>query len=163
MVSGETANISSIAEFKWYEWVMFRDTSILFPDSKMVLGRDLGPALDIGPAMTRRSSSGTERLFSGPQYAHSRRTRWPTQCGSRSARNLPRRLMRHSANHSRKPICPVTRTTRLRSWTRTTKGPMARFRLSLTLTAQMPIRMTNTLGLVSRATSHALACYVGSC
>jgi len=54
MVSGETANISSIAEFKWYEWVMFRDTSISFPDSKMVLGRDLGPALDIGPAMTRK-------------------------------------------------------------------------------------------------------------
>jgi hypothetical protein len=54
MVSGETADISSIAEFKWYEWVMFRDTSISFPDSKMVLGRDLGPALDIGPAMTRK-------------------------------------------------------------------------------------------------------------
>jgi len=54
MVSGETANISSIAEFKGYEWVMFRDTSISFPDSKMVLGRDLGPALDIGPAMTRK-------------------------------------------------------------------------------------------------------------
>jgi hypothetical protein len=54
MVSGETANISSIAEFKWYEWVMFRDTSIVFQDSKMVLGRDLGPALDIRPAMTRK-------------------------------------------------------------------------------------------------------------
>jgi len=54
MVNGETANISSIAEFKWYKWVMFRDTSISFPDSKMVLGRNLSPALDIGPAMTRK-------------------------------------------------------------------------------------------------------------
>jgi len=54
MFSRETADISSIAEFKWYEWVMFRDTSVSFPDSKMVLGRDLGPALDIGPAMTRK-------------------------------------------------------------------------------------------------------------
>jgi len=34
---------------------MFRDTSILFPDAKKVLGRDLGPALlNIGPAMTRK-------------------------------------------------------------------------------------------------------------
>jgi hypothetical protein len=54
MVSGETANISSITELKWYEWVMFRDTSISSPDAKMVLGHDLGPALGIGPAMTRK-------------------------------------------------------------------------------------------------------------
>jgi hypothetical protein len=33
---------------------MFRDKSILVLDSKMVLGSDLGPALDIGPAMTRK-------------------------------------------------------------------------------------------------------------
>ena len=25
-----------------------------YPDSHMVLGRDLGPAIDIGPAMTRK-------------------------------------------------------------------------------------------------------------
>ena len=33
---------------------MFWDTSVPFPDDKMVLGRDLGPAIDIGPAMTRK-------------------------------------------------------------------------------------------------------------
>ena len=33
---------------------MFRDTSATYPDDKMVLGRDLGPAIDIGPAMTRK-------------------------------------------------------------------------------------------------------------
>jgi hypothetical protein len=54
IVSGETADISPFALFKWYEWVMFRDTSIPFPDDKMILGRDLGPAIDIGPAMTRK-------------------------------------------------------------------------------------------------------------
>ena len=54
MVSGETADISPWAEFVWYEWVKFRDTSVSFPKDKVVLGRDLGPAIDIGPTMTRK-------------------------------------------------------------------------------------------------------------
>ena len=54
IVSGETADISPLAQFKWYEWVMFRDTSVTYPDMPMVLGRDLGPAIDIGPAMTHK-------------------------------------------------------------------------------------------------------------
>ena len=33
---------------------MFRDTMVSYPEDKMVLGRDLGPALDIGTAMTRK-------------------------------------------------------------------------------------------------------------
>ena len=53
-MSGETADISPFALFGWYEWVMFRDTSVSYPDTPMVLGRDLGPAIDIGPAMTRK-------------------------------------------------------------------------------------------------------------
>jgi len=51
---GDTADISAIALFRWYEWVMFRDTSIPFPEENMVLGRDLGPAIDIGPTMARK-------------------------------------------------------------------------------------------------------------
>ncbi|KAI2509582.1 Reverse transcriptase (RNA-dependent DNA polymerase) [Fragilaria crotonensis] len=54
IVSGETADISPFALFAWYDWVMFRDTSVSYPDDAMVLGRDLGPAIDIGPAMTRK-------------------------------------------------------------------------------------------------------------
>ena len=54
VVSGETADISPLAQFKWYEWVLFRDTSVTYPDTPMVLDRDLGPAIDIGPAMTRK-------------------------------------------------------------------------------------------------------------
>ena len=54
LVSGETADISPLVQFAWYEWVMFRDTSVTYPDDTMVLGRDLGPAIDIGPAMTRK-------------------------------------------------------------------------------------------------------------
>lgn len=51
VVSGETADISPFASFKWYEWVYFRDTAVAFPEPQMVLGRDIGPAIDIGPAM----------------------------------------------------------------------------------------------------------------
>lgn len=54
IVSGETADISPFAQFGWYEWIMFRDTSVTYPDDALVLGRDLGPAIDIGPAMTRK-------------------------------------------------------------------------------------------------------------
>jgi hypothetical protein len=54
IVSSETADISPFALFKWYEWVLFRDTSVTYPDDSMILGRDLGPAIDIGPAMTRK-------------------------------------------------------------------------------------------------------------
>ena len=54
LVSGETADISPFAAFKWYEWVLFRETSVTYPDDTMVLGRDLGRVIDIGPAMTRK-------------------------------------------------------------------------------------------------------------
>jgi hypothetical protein len=53
-VKGETVEISTIAEYAWYECVKFRDTEAKFPVSKIQLGRDLGAAIDIGPAMTRK-------------------------------------------------------------------------------------------------------------
>jgi hypothetical protein len=46
-------DISTIAEYDWYEWVKFRDTAAKFPVSKIQLVRDLGAAIDNGPAMTR--------------------------------------------------------------------------------------------------------------
>jgi hypothetical protein len=35
----------TIAEYAWYEWVKFRDTSAKFPVSKIQLRRDLGAAI----------------------------------------------------------------------------------------------------------------------
>jgi transposase len=64
VVSGETADISEFAEFKWYQWIKFRDTVIPFPEDKLVLGRYLGPSTDIGPAMTAKI------LKSNGQYVH---------------------------------------------------------------------------------------------
>jgi hypothetical protein len=53
-IKGKTVYISTIVEYGWYEWVKFRDTAAKFPVSKIQLGRDLGAAIDIGPAMTRK-------------------------------------------------------------------------------------------------------------
>ncbi len=49
-----TADISQICEFAWYDWVMFRNTvnTIAFPNKRLTLGRYLGPAIDIGLALT---------------------------------------------------------------------------------------------------------------
>jgi hypothetical protein len=54
IVKGQTSDISPLAEYAWYELVKFRDTGQSFPDSKEWLGRDLGPTIDIGPAMSRK-------------------------------------------------------------------------------------------------------------
>jgi hypothetical protein len=53
-VKGETADISTTAEYRWYEWVKFRNTAASFPVSKIKLERDLGAAIDIGPVMSRK-------------------------------------------------------------------------------------------------------------
>jgi hypothetical protein len=53
-VKGQTVDISTLAEYAWYEWVKFHDTAAKSPVSKIQLGRDLGAAIDIGPTMTRK-------------------------------------------------------------------------------------------------------------
>ena len=53
-MTGNTADISHIAEFGWYDWVMFRDNVPSFPDDKLILGRYLGPAIDTGSALTAK-------------------------------------------------------------------------------------------------------------
>jgi hypothetical protein len=47
-------DISTIAEYAWYEWVKFRDTAAKFHVSKIQFRRYLGAAIDIGPAVTRK-------------------------------------------------------------------------------------------------------------
>ena len=53
-MTGQTADISSLVEFGWYDWCYFYDTSQTFPDDKEKLGRYLGEAPDIGSAMAAR-------------------------------------------------------------------------------------------------------------
>jgi hypothetical protein len=53
-MTGLTADISHIAEFGWYDWVMYRDNVPSYPDDKLILGRYLSPATDIGLALTAK-------------------------------------------------------------------------------------------------------------
>jgi hypothetical protein len=53
-VKSEPVDISTITEYEWYEWIKFCDISASFPVSKVQLGRYLGPAIDIYPAMARK-------------------------------------------------------------------------------------------------------------
>jgi hypothetical protein len=54
IMTGNTADISHIAEFGWYNWVMFCDNELSYPDDKLVLGRYLGSAIDTGSALTAK-------------------------------------------------------------------------------------------------------------
>ncbi len=51
---GEMSDISQFCEFAFYDWIMFRDQPVAFPDNNPVLGRYLGPAINVGPALTTK-------------------------------------------------------------------------------------------------------------
>ncbi len=54
IMTGSTADISHICEFAWFSWVMFKDNIPTFPEDKLILGRYLGPATDVGSALTAK-------------------------------------------------------------------------------------------------------------
>jgi hypothetical protein len=56
IVKVQTYDITPLAEYAWYEWLNFLDNGQSFPDSKEWLGRKFGPAIDIGPAISRKVS-----------------------------------------------------------------------------------------------------------
>ncbi len=52
IMKGTTTDISHIAVFCWYNWVMFCDNVPKYLDDKLVLGCYLSPAIDMGSALT---------------------------------------------------------------------------------------------------------------
>ena len=52
IMPGETSDISPFCELGWYDWIMFRDSVVFFPEDKMFLGRYLGLSTNVGPSMT---------------------------------------------------------------------------------------------------------------
>ncbi len=56
IMKGGIADISQICKFAWYDWVMFNYTvnTIASPDKRLTLGRYLGPATDVGLALTAK-------------------------------------------------------------------------------------------------------------
>ena len=53
LMKGSTADISQICAYDWFEWIMYLDNES-FPEDKLTLGRYLGPAIDVGSAMTAK-------------------------------------------------------------------------------------------------------------
>ena len=51
LVDGTTFDISNLAEFGWYDWIKYRDTTVSWPLDDYALGRWLGPAPTIGNEM----------------------------------------------------------------------------------------------------------------
>jgi hypothetical protein len=54
VMSSKTLDISQFCKFTFYDWVMFQDEPVAFPDDNLVLGRYLGPAINVGPALTAK-------------------------------------------------------------------------------------------------------------
>ncbi len=52
IMSGKTAKISQFCELSWYKWVKYCSTTISFPEDPLVLGKYLGPSIDIDPTVT---------------------------------------------------------------------------------------------------------------
>ena len=52
ILTGYTADISQLYEFEWYEFIKYYESAARYPEDKMVLGRYLGPAMDVGPHLT---------------------------------------------------------------------------------------------------------------
>ncbi|KAL7474823.1 hypothetical protein ACHAW6_000772 [Cyclotella cf. meneghiniana] len=50
---GETADISPFCEFGFWDWVKFQHRGVAFSDDPLVLGKYLGPIIDVGPALTQ--------------------------------------------------------------------------------------------------------------
>ena len=54
-MKGNTADISNICKFKWYEWVMFNDSSVQFTELWFEL-------IDIGSALTYKIMKSNEQI-----------------------------------------------------------------------------------------------------
>ncbi len=52
--TGERADISQFCKLAWYDWIMYHPGTIEYPHEPLRLGRYLGPAIDVGPAMTAK-------------------------------------------------------------------------------------------------------------
>ena len=50
---GEEGDISTLCQYKWYEWCYYRENSAKFPHNHEVLGRVLGPAHGEGNEMAQ--------------------------------------------------------------------------------------------------------------
>ena len=68
LIFGETSNITQFSELGWYEWVCFGDTAVTYPGDKVVLGRYLGPSMNVGPALTAKMLKANGQVMHWSSY-----------------------------------------------------------------------------------------------
>ena len=68
IITGQTADISPYVEHAWYDWVYAIDPIQSFPQDREILGRWLGPARDIGPAMCAKILKENGRILYASTY-----------------------------------------------------------------------------------------------
>ena len=76
---GGNSDTSKLCEHGFYDWVMFRDKTIKYPDKNLVLGRYLGSEIDVGTALTDGIMKETEKLCIIQHAMLLRRTRSSTK------------------------------------------------------------------------------------
>ena len=67
---GETANITHICEFGWYDWVYYKENAFTYPDDKWLLGWWLGPSMDVGPALCAKILKSNGQCIHRSSYRH---------------------------------------------------------------------------------------------
>jgi hypothetical protein len=68
---GQTADISFICLFKWYNWIYYNDSNVQFPDQKVVLGRYLGPTeSEVGSVLTGKILTATGEVIRCDTFTH---------------------------------------------------------------------------------------------
>ena len=67
---GESANITHICKFGWYDWVYYKENAVTYPDDKWHLGRWLGPSMDIGPALCAKILKSNDQCVHRSSYRH---------------------------------------------------------------------------------------------
>jgi preprotein translocase subunit Sss1 len=71
IMMGQTADISFICSFKWYDWIYYNDSNVQFPDQKVVLGRYLGPTEpEVGSVLTGKILTATGEVIRRNTFRH---------------------------------------------------------------------------------------------
>ena len=54
VMMGQTNDISHLSEYEWLNWVMYSEPVNGYPNDRVTIGRYLGPASNVGSAMTMK-------------------------------------------------------------------------------------------------------------
>ena len=74
-----TSDTSQFCKHKFYDWVMFMDYPIKYPDNNPVLGRYVGAAIDVGLAITAKIMKGNGEVAHMSTYRGLKEDKWTNQ------------------------------------------------------------------------------------